>query len=144
MISWTVSHLINTIGLFLGLWLGGSLSRRLKGQAFIAVLLGFGIAFLACELPLPRAYVSLATAAYSMFFVVGLVLIKDVVVDLWIARRCVATTPMIAESSGLSPRVEALIASGRKIEAIKAYREETGVGLKEAKEAVDNGYQLSS
>jgi hypothetical protein len=33
--------------------------------------------------------------------------------------------------------VEDLIAAGRKIEAIKLYRQKQGVGLKEAKEAVD-------
>ena len=33
--------------------------------------------------------------------------------------------------------VQALIAQGRKINAIKLYREQTRVGLKEAKEAVD-------
>ncbi len=30
-----------------------------------------------------------------------------------------------------------LLAGGKKIEAIKVYREETGVGLREAKDAVD-------
>ncbi|CAM3732786.1 ribosomal protein L7/L12 [Occultella aeris] len=38
---------------------------------------------------------------------------------------------------GLSPRVAELLARGKKIEAIKVYREETGVGLKEAKDAVE-------
>ena len=33
--------------------------------------------------------------------------------------------------------VQALANSGRKIEAIKVYREATGVGLKEAKDAVE-------
>lgn len=33
--------------------------------------------------------------------------------------------------------IAALLREGRKIEAIKAYRERTGVGLKEAKDAVD-------
>ena len=33
--------------------------------------------------------------------------------------------------------VQTLIAQGRKINAIKLYREQTGVGLREAKEAVD-------
>jgi ribosomal protein L7/L12 len=33
--------------------------------------------------------------------------------------------------------VRALLAEGRKIGAIKAYREETGAGLKEAKDAVE-------
>ncbi|TDE94816.1 hypothetical protein EXU48_08445 [Occultella glacieicola] len=38
---------------------------------------------------------------------------------------------------GPSSRVADLLARGKKIEAIKAYREETGAGLKEAKDAVD-------
>lgn len=36
-------------------------------------------------------------------------------------------------------RVRDLIARGRKIEAIKAYREATGASLREAKDAVDRG-----
>ncbi|SRR6266498_3055346 len=35
-------------------------------------------------------------------------------------------------------RIDALLREGRKIQAIKVYREVTGVGLKEAKDAVDN------
>lgn len=35
------------------------------------------------------------------------------------------------------PEVRSLILAGRKIEAIKLYREQTGLGLREAKEAVD-------
>lgn len=38
---------------------------------------------------------------------------------------------------GSEGSIEGLIASGRKIEAIKAYRAEHGAGLKEAKEAVE-------
>ncbi|WP_198961700.1 hypothetical protein [Pseudonocardia sp. MH-G8] len=34
-------------------------------------------------------------------------------------------------------QVEALLRRGRQIEAIKSYREATGAGLREAKEAVD-------
>lgn len=34
-------------------------------------------------------------------------------------------------------RIDALLREGKKIEAIKVYRELTGVGLKEAKDAVD-------
>jgi ribosomal protein L7/L12 len=34
-------------------------------------------------------------------------------------------------------RVEALLREGRNIEAIKTYREATGAGLREAKDAVD-------
>src|SRR5207302_9114522 len=38
---------------------------------------------------------------------------------------------------GLEERVRSLLAEGRKIEAIRAYRESTGAGLKEAKDVVD-------
>ncbi len=37
----------------------------------------------------------------------------------------------------LSPEVFQLLASGRKIEAIKLIREETGLGLREAKDLAD-------
>lgn len=37
----------------------------------------------------------------------------------------------------LSPSERALVLDGRKLEAFKAYRDRTGVGLKTAKEAVD-------
>jgi phosphodiesterase/alkaline phosphatase D-like protein len=43
-----------------------------------------------------------------------------------------ATTPPVA-----SPDVEALVRDGRKIDAIKRYRKLHGVGLKEAKDAVE-------
>lgn len=35
------------------------------------------------------------------------------------------------------PEVVALLQGGRKIEAIKVYREHTGVGLKQAKDTID-------
>jgi ribosomal protein L7/L12 len=37
----------------------------------------------------------------------------------------------------VSERVKELARAGKKIEAIKMYREETGAGLKEAKDAVE-------
>lgn len=40
-------------------------------------------------------------------------------------------------SSDLESQVQALMQSGNKIEAIKVYRQATGVGLKEAKDAVE-------
>jgi ribosomal protein L7/L12 len=42
-----------------------------------------------------------------------------------------------AESQSLDGRVLALVTDGRKIEAIKLYRDMTGAGLKEAKDAVE-------
>jgi len=38
---------------------------------------------------------------------------------------------------GITQEIIDLVRMGRKIEAIKLYREETGAGLKEAKEAID-------
>jgi ribosomal protein L7/L12 len=37
----------------------------------------------------------------------------------------------------MSPQIQAALRSGNKIEAIKLYREMTGVGLAEAKDAID-------
>jgi hypothetical protein len=54
------------------------------------------------------------------------------------ARFCPACGRELG-ASGDAPRheVEQLVAAGQKIAAIKAYRLATGVGLKEAKEAVE-------
>ncbi len=48
-------------------------------------------------------------------------------------------TPIDAGSAAdpITPEIAAAIRAGRKIEAIKLYREAHGVGLKEAKDAVD-------
>jgi large subunit ribosomal protein L7/L12 len=43
----------------------------------------------------------------------------------------------LAAGADSDPQVLELIANGRKIQAIKRYRELTGLGLKEAKDAVD-------
>ena len=43
----------------------------------------------------------------------------------------------VADSNSLDGRVLALVRIGRKIEAIKLYRDVTGAGLKEAKDAVE-------
>ncbi|MEV6942465.1 ribosomal protein L7/L12 [Streptomyces sp. NPDC051172] len=43
----------------------------------------------------------------------------------------------LTEPEPWSDEVNALVRDGRKIQAIKVYREATGAGLKEAKEAVD-------
>ena len=39
--------------------------------------------------------------------------------------------------SGVSPEIMDLVQRGQKIQAIKLYRQETGVGLREAKEFID-------
>ena len=43
----------------------------------------------------------------------------------------------LTEPEPWSDEVNALVREGKKIQAIKVYREATGAGLKEAKEAVD-------
>ncbi|PRB09986.1 hypothetical protein CQ047_08555 [Microbacterium sp. MYb72] len=57
------------------------------------------------------------------------------------ARTAPATSSM-SPTSGLTPRVVAdidrLVASDQKIQAIKLYRQSTGVGLKEAKDRIDH------
>jgi ribosomal protein L7/L12 len=45
--------------------------------------------------------------------------------------------PPTSRPGALSPEVIALVAAGRKVEAIKVYRKETGEGLKQAKAAVE-------
>ena len=43
-----------------------------------------------------------------------------------------------AGDSDASPEVMEFVHSGKKIEAIKRYRQETGVGLKQAKEFIES------
>ena len=40
--------------------------------------------------------------------------------------------------SGVPPEILALVRQGRKVEAIKWYRQQAGVGLREAKEFIDS------
>ena len=47
-------------------------------------------------------------------------------------------TPPREPEPRVSPEILDLVREGRKIEAIKVYREETGVGLKEAKDFIDS------
>jgi len=47
--------------------------------------------------------------------------------------------PPASRPGALSPQVIALVEAGRKIDAIKLYRQETGEGLKQAKAAVELG-----
>lgn len=66
----------------------------------------------------------------------GLKEAKDVVEALETGRAVPSASPRSAPASDFSD-VRALAVAGRKIEAIKRYRELTGVGLKEAKEYVE-------
>ncbi len=44
----------------------------------------------------------------------------------------------VVMNSGVDPQLLQLVREGKKIEAIKLYRESTGVGLKEAKDFVES------
>jgi ribosomal protein L7/L12 len=44
----------------------------------------------------------------------------------------------VEANADVTPEVLELVKAGKKIEAIKRYRDETGVGLKEAKEYVES------
>jgi len=55
----------------------------------------------------------------------------------WLRRHGEVATVPAAGSSAQATTVESALAAGRKIEAIKLYRKEHGVGLREAKEAIE-------
>lgn len=57
--------------------------------------------------------------------------------ELGLAQRAEASLFANPGNSMLA-EVAALLRQNRKIEAIKVYREHTGVGLKEAKDVIDN------
>ena len=50
--------------------------------------------------------------------------------------------PLANSDPALSPQVQEALRRGNKIEAIKVYRELTGVGLAEAKQAIDRAEQF--
>jgi ribosomal protein L7/L12 len=59
------------------------------------------------------------------------------------AVQSVTSTPArVPYSGGLPAGVQEALAAGNKIEAIKRFREQTGVGLKEAKDAVERLEQV--
>jgi len=58
--------------------------------------------------------------------------------ELFNPDEAASAPPSGADSNSLDGRVLALLTDGRKIEAIKLYRDVTGAGLKEAKDAVES------
>ncbi len=58
--------------------------------------------------------------------------------ELFNSDEAAAAPPSGADSNSLDGRVVALLTDGRKIEAIRLYRDVTGAGLKEAKDAVES------
>ena len=60
-----------------------------------------------------------------------------VVLVLVLAARRAGTEAPKVDLAPPNDEVRAHLAAGRKIQAIKAYREQTGAGLKDAKDAVE-------
>jgi ribosomal protein L7/L12 len=84
--------------------------------------------------------------SFSMILIFGgiLVVAALVVVVIWLQNRQIGQTsgqvmadPPPDRSAGLEQTVRYWLERGNKIEAIKAYRLVTGMGLKEAKDAVE-------
>jgi ribosomal protein L7/L12 len=70
----------------------------------------------------------------------GSVLVARKAIDAarWALTQSPGATPQpVAATLVIDPEIDASLRGGRKIEAIKRYRELTGVGLKEAKDAVE-------
>ena len=57
--------------------------------------------------------------------------------ELGLAQKAEASLPVNNPGNSLMAEIAALLRQNRKIEAIKVYREQTGVGLKEAKDVID-------
>jgi ribosomal protein L7/L12 len=93
---------------------------------------------------------------YTYWLILGVAVIVFANIVTWLIRKNSATktftgnvddsgsfeTPSAGNSSNIAPgnaqeAVRALLNSGHKIEAIKRVREQTGLGLKEAKDLVD-------
>src|SRR5450432_2705338 len=58
-------------------------------------------------------------------------------------RGVPASTDARVTAGSLPPDVKEALARGKKIEAIKRFRVQTHVGLKEAKDAVDNAQRMT-
>ncbi len=67
----------------------------------------------------------------------GVLLLVGVAVFFFKRGGGVTVVDVRPPSAPLAQSVESLLREGRKIEAIKLYREQTGLGLKEAKDAVE-------
>lgn len=76
--------------------------------------------------------------------ILALAVVIALVLIMIIARGAAARPAVLVEPAEIDvdavndPDVQAAMAGGRKIEAIKHYRELTGVGLKEAKDVIDH------
>lgn len=81
------------------------------------------------------------TFAWFAFFGFGIILIILGEIKTEIARtnkNLNAVMKKVGIEESFMPEVEKLIKEGKTVEAIKKYRKETGIGLKEAKEYIDS------
>lgn len=81
------------------------------------------------------------TFAWFVFFGFGIILIILGEIKTEIARtnkNLNAVMKKIGIEEAFMPEVEKLVNEGKTVEAIKKYRKETGIGLKEAKEYIDS------
>jgi large subunit ribosomal protein L7/L12 len=72
---------------------------------------------------------------WEIVVIVAVVLVLLTIVR--VRRRPAAPPPVIPAGADIQTRVRMLCAAGRKIQAIKEFREATGLGLADAKHAVD-------
>ncbi len=128
---------------FAGAWLAYRFSAKLARFKLLLVLLGVGLAASACFLlpytsipsPIRPAFLwkPLVYAAITLIFTAGGTLVGEV---FWRSRRTRPAPDSLNKEQPLA-RVLDLLARGRKIDAIRVHREETGLGLREAKEALE-------
>lgn len=81
------------------------------------------------------------TFAWFVFFGFGIILIILGEIKTEISRtnkNLNAVMKKIGIEEAFMPEVEKLVNEGKTVEAIKKYRKETGIGLKEAKEYIDS------
>ena len=81
------------------------------------------------------------TFAWFVFFGFGIILIILGEIKTEIARtnkNLNAVMKKIGIEEAFMPEVEKLVNEGKTVEAIKKYRKETGIGLKESKEYIDS------
>lgn len=140
-------RLLDTAGGLAGAWLAGRISSAVPGSPRLLVFVGLGLAASACfllpyrSMPSPIQPVSLwkpaVYTAFTLVFTFGSALVSE---GIWRSRRS-RPVPDGALREQPSARVLDLAARGRKIEAIRVHREETGLGLREAKDAVDRALE---
>ena len=79
-----------------------------------------------------------AIKLYRTEYGVSLLEAKKAVEDMRDAREVTTPTPITIDTQTLDTQIEELLRNNRKIEAIKLYREQTGLGLAPSKQAIED------